>query len=447
MMPTDPPPSPNPTEEMRGLVDDLYDGQISDTDLALLEELLLTNQSCLQVYLEHLDFHCELIDQADQTPPEIAALTCMQQYSQASAARQSRQQLRMTLLVTTSTLLLLLGAGWIFFSTFRMPPEVGTIISLSTHAQSIPPLELGQVIRQREKFDATEGVISLQLPSVIVDVIAPAQLRWDNHQCLYLLHGTVVVKVDPAGPGFTVRTPDAEVVDLGTEFLVQHETQNGTYVSVRRGEARAKLLDWRGIPTKAIELTASRAAQIQRSSEVVRETEYSTEQYLPVDRSRGGIRRLTGTLRTVADPPRDLTSNQTTTLDHMLVIPERQVTLETDLTVAGLAGPVTLPKGTTISSYLIHYDPTRSVSLSSRGSVTFFGDIVAIIGTSVGLTATDPLFGNSATVFEPQSFRELELAEDEIQISDNRKTVSFYFGTDPPAYLDECRILVIDSNP
>ncbi|HWL07179.1 MAG TPA: FecR domain-containing protein [Planctomicrobium sp.] len=441
------PRSPHPTEEMRSLVDDLYHGQINDAGLARMEELLLTDQGCLQIYVEHLDFHCELIDQADQTPPEIAALTGMQQYSQASAARESRRQLRMTLMMTASALLLMLGGGWIFFSTFWISPEIGTIISLSTHAQSIPSVELGQVVRRGEKFDITQGVVSLQLPSVTVDVIAPAQLRWDNHQRLHLLHGTVVVKVDPDGRGFTVRTPDAEVVDLGTEFLVQHETQNGSYVSVRRGEARAKLLDWRGVPTKVIELTASRAAQIQRSSEVVRETEYSTEQYLPVDRSRGGIRRLTGVLRTISDPPGNLSSNQLTTPDHMLVIPERQVTLETDLTVIGLSGPVTLPKGTTVSSYLIHYDPTQSVSSISRGSVTFFGDIAAIIGTSVGLAATDSLFGNPATIFETQSFRELELDEDEIQISDDRKTASFYFGTDPPAYLDECRILVIDSIP
>jgi hypothetical protein len=49
--------------------------------------------------------------------------------------------------------------------------------------------------------------------------------------------------------------------------------------------------------------------------------------------------------------------------------------------------------------------------------------------------------------FERQSFREIEPEEDEIHISDDRMTISFYFGLSPPAFLDEVRILVAtDSN-
>lgn len=438
----------SPTEEMRGLVDRLYDGQIDTAGLNRMADLLRTSQACLQTYVEQFDFHCELLDQADQTPPETVALISMQRYSQASAARESRMQWRLNFAMTISTLLVLLGIGWMFSRAVWVPPEVGTIISLSTHAQSATPLELGQVVRRGETFDITRGVVSLQLPSVIVDVIAPARVCWDHDRQLTLRHGTVVVEVAPAGRGYTVSTSDGEVVDLGTEFLVNHETGKGTYVSVRRGQAQAKLLDWRGAPTNVIELTAARAAQIKSSSKTVREIAYQPEQYRPADRSRAGIHRVSGAIRTIEEAPASLKSDELTTPNHMLVIPERQsVVLDAPLTVESLTGPITLPRGAVVSSYLIHYDPTDKVSFAPRGAVAFHGKIAAVVGTSSGLNATDALFGLPGIATESAEFRELELEEDKIQVSDDHRTVSFFWGVSPPEFLDEARILVIDTNP
>jgi len=446
-MPTESfPHPPDPAEEMRGLVNELYDGRISDTGLCRMQELLLSDQTCLQAYIEQLDFHCELIDQADQTPSEAAVLIGMQRYSQASAVRKSRTQLRLNFVIVASLLFVLLGVGWMFSAVVWAPPEVGMIVSLSTGVQSTPLLELGQIVRRGEKFHVTQGVVSLQLPSVVVDIIAPATLTWNSARQLMLQHGTVVAQVEPAGRGFTVSTPNGEVVDLGTEFLVNHETGKGTYVSVRRGRAQAKLLDWRGVSTKVVELTASRAARIESSSRTVREIAYAPEQYRPVHRFRAGIHRISGAIRTAEDVPPSLESDQLTTPNHMLVIPEGQsIVLDAPLVVESVTGPVTLPQGAVVSSYLIHYDPTDKVSFAPRGAVTFHGKIAAVVGTSQGLTQTDPVFGLPGIVMESAKFRELELDEDEIQISDDRQTVSFFWGVSPPEFLDEARILVVDT--
>lgn len=439
--------SPSPIEELRELVDRLFDDRIDNSGIARIDQLIISDPACLQTYVERLDFHGELIEQADRRSPEVTTLEVLNRFSDACEARESRLQWRLNLFMIACSLLLAVGLGTVYYSAVLVPAAVGTVASLSTDLQTETSLELGQLVRWGQTVQVSQGIVSLQLPGVMVDLVGPVSLKLERKNRVFLTDGTVIAKVEPDGIGFMIRTPDTEVVDLGTEFLVHRDPQQGTHVSVRKGEAHATLLDWRGTPTKVIELTASRAVQLNHSTEVLKEVAYSAERFAPVDRSRKGIRRLTGALRTGAGIPTSLASDQLTTPNHLLAIPEQQIILTAPLTVESISGPVTIPAGTTVSSYLIHYDPTDAVSFAPRGAVTFLGKIAAIIGSSSGLAGTDSLFGQSETAFESQNFRELELEEDEILISDDQKTVSFYFGVSPPEFLDEARILVIDAEP
>lgn len=434
-------------DEMSQLVDELYDGNATPSTLARIESLILQHPRNLQAYVERFDFHCELLEQADHQPAELAALNVLHQSALATAQRESRRQWRMGLLVAACTLLVTVGIGWMFYSTVLSRIPVGTIASLSTNLkENSGPLELGQVVHLRETISIQKGIVSIQLSEVMIDLVGPGSIRLERGG-VYLSRGTVIAKVAPKGIGFTVRTPQVKAVDLGTEFLVRHHPQEGSFVSVRRGAARAQQLDWRGEPIKEMDLTASRAARFSPESPSGKEVEYSANDYLPVDRSRGGVQRLTGAIRTPADVPASLASNEFTTPNHLLVIPEREVTLDSDLTVTSLSGPVTIPAGATVVSYLIHYDPTFLIHSAPRGAITFAGEIAAVIGSSAELNSTDPLFGLSQTQYESRSFRELELDEDEVRISDDRKTVSFFFGITPPELLDEARVLVVVGPP
>jgi len=436
------------TREVEQLVDLMFDSQIDGQGMDRLQQLMWEDQTHLQAYIHRLDFHCELLDQSDHKSSEAATLDMIQQITLASARQESQKYWRATFLLTSCASALALLLGWLYYSTILVPPMVGTIASLSTDLQSVEtPLELGQIIRLRQTLTIPQGIATLQLPHLMLDIIGPASVRFERENRVSLAHGTIVAKVQPEGIGFTVVTPESEIVDLGTEFLVEHSAEKGTHFSVRRGAAQARLLDWRGLPTHVLDLTASRAAWFQMSTRTAKEVNYSVTPYRPVDESRGGIRRLTGALRTVTEAPESMASEQFTTPNHMLVMPERQVTLAAPLTVEGINGPVTIPAGTTLRSYLIHYDPTALVSFAPRGAVTFWGQIAALVVSSSGLTATDDPFALPGVQFEPRDFRQLELEEDEIQISDDRKTVSFFFGVSPPEFLDQARVLVIEESP
>lgn len=437
----------SPMDEVRQLVDQFYSGRIETAELKRMASLVATDQRCLQVYVEQLDFHCALTEQADRRSSMVAVLNNLQQPETNLATSRRHRQPGVGTAILIGMVLLVVVVGAVFYGGILVPGQVATVASVSADFETdSAALELMQIIRRGETISVKRGILSLQLPNVIVDLIGPVSVRLERKNSIFLSHGGAVVKVQPRGIGFAVKTPDAEVVDLGTEFFVQHDREKGTHVSVRRGAAQAKLLDRRGLPIKAVELTAAQAALFQQSTEQVREAEYAPEYYLPADRSRGGIRCITGGLRTVSQPPASFESNQTTTPNHMLVVPERQsVVLRSPLTVEGAFGRTTIPAGTTLSSYLIHYDPTLAAYSAPRGSVSFWGEIAVVIGSAAGLQETDPLFGLPETVYETRAFRGLEQKSDEVHLSDDRKSASFFFSVSYPEFLDEARVLVIES--
>jgi len=413
-----------------------------------LEALIVNDIGCLQMYVERMTFHEELLKDSSEKSPRQATLGLMREFSRSIRVREQQSRWKQMRLVSglTASLLVMAGSVLFFIGAFQ-PAPLGVISGLSANVQSASTSkELGQIIRSGDSFSLDEGIMSLQLPNVLVDLIAPVTVRFDDSGKLSLTAGTLVAKILKDGENFIVTTPDAEVVDLGTEFSVHYHPATGTNVSVRQGRVQAKLLDWRKTPTKMLELTDNRSANFQSTTGAAQEVNFHSQAFQPVDRSRGGIRSIDGTLRTATTEPASLKSGDSLTLNHTLVIPERQnVLLEEELTVNGLNGLVRLPAGTVVSSYLVHYDPSDDIIRAPRGAVTFLGQVAAVILNTSDLIATDSLLGLSGMEFETASFRGLEMDpdEDEVQISRDRKTVSFRFDTSPPRYLDEARILVI----
>lgn len=417
----------------------MFDRQIDAPSLERLQSLLLSDLGCLQAYLERIDFHGELRDRAlEGAAPDQSLSVMMEEWRLASTARRPSQAWMAGSVLLASFFIIGL-TGWIILGGALTRP-VGNIINLSDDARSSTrPLELSQVIRRGSVVSITDGFLSLQLPHVMVDLQAPTTIRIHHQNDVELISGTLNALVSQGGEGFQVRTPDALVTDLGTEFMVQYSAGKGTNVSVRRGRAEASLLDWKGQPTKVLEVTAGRAARFEKQSAVAKETQFQPENFLPIERNRGKIRSLTGDIRTCTQPPQNLSGDQLITANHLLVIPEQQdIVLDQDLVIEGK----TIPAGSRLSSYLVHYNPTADAQFAPRGSITFRGRIAAVAVGNADLRATDATFGLSQSTYEKQNFRELERDEDEIRLSDDQRAISFSFGMSPPTFLDEARIFV-----
>lgn len=158
--------------------------------------------------------------------------------------------------------------------------------------------------------------------------------------------------------------------------------------------------------------------------------------------------------------PSSLVGNATEST-QMFVYQERQdlllpSTVLVNLASSGTYAPVTpnpaatlpIATGTTVTSYLFHLDPPGTNLATIATTVTFDGDILGIITSLSGLTATDAILGAIGTTYETVlGQRGMEPGSsavgDSLNVSANLRTLSLNFGA---TTIDEIRVLVAPSN-
>ncbi|MDA0808872.1 MAG: FecR domain-containing protein [Planctomycetota bacterium] len=118
------------------------------------------------------------------------------------------------------------------------------------------------------EYQLERGLLNLRLAGgVLVYVEAPAQFDIASAKKVVLRSGRLSASVPPEGVGFTVETPEAEVVDFGTEFSVDVEAGTSE-VHVFDGLVRVQPRTWTdGITREAIDLRADHAIKIEDSTE------------------------------------------------------------------------------------------------------------------------------------------------------------------------------------
>ncbi|GAB5442096.1 MAG: hypothetical protein Fues2KO_24450 [Fuerstiella sp.] len=118
-------------------------------------------------------------------------------------------------------------------------------------------------------YELQKGLLNLQFGGgVMVYVEAPARFNAVNDKRVVLQSGRLSARVPPEGIGFTVETPEAEVVDFGTEFSVD----------VGGGASEVHVFDGlvRVHPGASNKRDASRSVDLQ-ASQALRITDGATE--------------------------------------------------------------------------------------------------------------------------------------------------------------------------
>jgi hypothetical protein len=91
-------------------------------------------------------------------------------------------------------------------------------------------------VQVAEQLEIDSGIVELKLTQgVNLSVQGPAQWSIDGDNAVSLKQGTLVAQVPGQAVGFTVATPTAKIVDLGTEFGVEVDTTGQTNVQVLKG--------------------------------------------------------------------------------------------------------------------------------------------------------------------------------------------------------------------
>lgn len=128
--------------------------------------------------------------------------------------------------IAAAAALMLLGLVW----------HQNSGVEVRVLAASEVDWKVGDVKKLRD-LDLSTGSLQIALSSgVVLDLIAPARMHFEDAMHARVLAGAVTADVGPAGTGFTLDTPHARVVDLGTRFGVSVQADGNTDVAVFQGK-------------------------------------------------------------------------------------------------------------------------------------------------------------------------------------------------------------------
>jgi len=441
--------------EIERLAESVCCGNITATEVDRLGDLLSSDLALCQKYLCYMNVHGSLDIYCKAMPVEtLTTLSGPALLASHNGLKQSNLKLAVVFSVVTLSMLVLLA--WLLPRWSHGAANVlasVSIVSADASFEGETGLEVGSIIGAQQAINLKKGTLKIKARSGVEMIVkAPLSLVYENANRITLNSGSMFVRVPPAAIGFTVNTPESELVDMGTAFYVQRDTQKHTLVYVDQGRVDVARIGEQQQKVRARELTAGEAVELPTDNLDIHRIVPKPEQLISIRQLAGHfaeIRRIDGTVRFSETCDQKTLESPQELKDRILIIPERiGYRLQTDLQLTGHNGAsVSMPAGSRVSIYMLLYDPSESAIVSPIGAVSFHQPISAIVHAAADLEKIDREI--SAVQTHPgikSPLRGLEPDEDEIDISADRKTVSFHLDYSPPVALDQVRIIIQHEN-
>lgn len=460
-------------QELELLVSRLVDQRLSPAEAARLNALLLESPEARARYQEFLDNHeaiCAIYPggvYSSSLDSELAEVEL------PAAPKQTAQLPRSAWLQWAGVAAAIVIAVGAFIERADVPPRAESSGARLVAAVDVVWQDSGAGVPGESllpgaalslgEFALAEGTIELEFgDGARVSIQGPAKFELRNGGHIHLESGNLVARIPEEALGFVVTTPEAEVVDLGTEFGLSVSEDGRTDIHVLDG--LVEVLPVRGDGEEGIQISEGDARRLDRQG--VNGIEPATREALlePHRLDRYGLELLRGAVRV----KEDLDVEAQTSGQHWIdIVPEsRGVLVETSIeatidspgvyrrfeTPLGL-----LPAGTRVDSYLLHFRPTAAEPV--RGVIKFAAPIVAMMGRADRLEATDRRFGLGSLDYPDETlrFRGLESlgsrspgqngypVSDEVTLSQDRRTISLKMraNTDAKGGFDQVRVLTL----
>ena len=267
-------------------------GEISADQLLTLEAVLREDAGLRQEFIEYMNVDSALGDLAALSEAELAEIEAaeiednsttvaaggsMLRWPTANVLHRSYRGAAVVGVIAGS--LLLAAYLWVANPSAEHDAAVATLV---TGVDSVLALD-GEPWSDAElaagEYQLKQGLVHLQFAGgVMVYVEAPARFEAVSEQRVVLHGGRLSASVPPAGVGFQVGTPEAEVVDYGTEFSVDVESGKSevhVFDGLVRVHPRSGTDD-----DVAIDLRTSQAVRIERASSKPVEIELATDRFI-----------------------------------------------------------------------------------------------------------------------------------------------------------------------
>ena len=245
-------------EEFHQALSRLADRDISPELFQKLEEYLLESEEARNDYREfmHLQSLIGLEINVHHGQQKVVPI-------ERIISRQKRRALKVALLSAAAVFLIGMVTMRLFFVAEKVPTLVfetspGTQFEL-THSGVSDDLE-GAVLENGSRLTLRQGTVELNFASGVKSiVIAPADMTLHDDNKLYLNQGTAWFQVPKGAEGFTVKTKELNIVDLGTEFGVIATPDDHDALHVFKGKVKVTALRVR---KESDTLTAGQACRI-----------------------------------------------------------------------------------------------------------------------------------------------------------------------------------------
>ena len=245
-------------EEFHQALSRLADRDISPELFQKLEEYLLESEEARNDYREfmHLQSLIGLEINVHHGQQKVVPI-------ERIISRQKRRALKVALLSAAAVFLIGMVTMRLFFVAEKVPTLVfetspGTQFEL-THSGASDDLE-GAVLENGSRLTLRQGTVELNFASGVKSIVmAPADLTLHDDDTLFLNKGTAWFQVPKGAEGFTVKTKELNIVDLGTEFGVIATPDDHDALHVFKGKVKVTALRVR---KESDTLTAGQACRI-----------------------------------------------------------------------------------------------------------------------------------------------------------------------------------------
>ena len=208
-------PRPDNTEAM---VRDYLDGNLPDAERGAFLHRLRNDPAALDLLAAHAIMDARLRQLARGASP----------VSQAPAPRRRGPW---WVAAAAACIALASVAAW---HVARQPAEASYAVSPFTQYSLAGPAGEPGKLKLGGTLQLTQGVVDIILPTGVKCIAtAPSRITLTGRNELEITDGLAHFQVPESGKGFTVRTPDLEVIDHGTEFTID---------AARRGHHEAHVL-------------------------------------------------------------------------------------------------------------------------------------------------------------------------------------------------------------
>ena len=225
-----------------------------------------------------------------------------------------------------------------------------------------------------------------------------------------LTMGQLSATVPKEAIGFTIHTPTLDIVDRGTQFGLRIDEAGTAEVHVFQGEIETQTRGPEEAPKVRKTLTTTQAAKFSARGRFAGWLQPDYEGFAGASRHAYGVVLTDRAMRWLPKAPPSLEEGELqSSSDIFLFLERRGVVLDQDTEITSYQRQgtqahfsievVTLPAGTRVDSYMLHFDPGASTQ-SRLGGVRFERPILGIIARADQLRATDGLFGAPGTRYD-----------------------------------------------